>query len=138
MVGKFGRLLEMTKDLRTHILYEHNKYRNRLACGKIVGLNGIMFPTAARQRVLLWDWELTFTAEVHAKNAIFGHSACHGTKKYTICGQNIAESRNEVKDGDYKKLISSWMRSFFIPEAARVIDPVACAVVSQSNCTGLK
>lgn len=126
----------MTKDLRRHIVGEHNRLRNQLACGKTKGANGTTYPKAGRQRVLFWDWELAYTAEDFCKQASFGHSHCRSSPKHKYVGQNIAESQNQIKDGQWKDLISSWMNSWFTNEARRVLTPSKC--VEDGVCDTIK
>jgi Cysteine-rich secretory protein family len=98
----------MTDSLRQVIVDAHNERRNRLAKGQISG-----FEAAVRMPVMLWSGELSYLAELKAKQCLFQHDKCHNTARFKQTGQNMAYLMDWGKYGEAAPTINRFMKMWF-------------------------
>jgi len=105
-----GSFIHM-REYQNLIIEQHNLYRNNFAEGKLM-----KFPPASQMRVMYWDKELAFLAEMHVHNCKFQHDECRATENYPNAGQNIAiySSSKEIEyfDRTLMKTIELWFNEY--------------------------
>ncbi|XP_054083694.1 antigen 5 like allergen Cul n 1-like [Zeugodacus cucurbitae] len=89
--GEVLGVLPLTGSMKRLYVDRHNEHRNRIAGGEQkFGLPSRgYFPKATRMREVIWDDELAYIAEIHAKRCHMKHDACHSTERFLVSGQNL-------------------------------------------------
>ncbi|XP_001862537.2 antigen 5 like allergen Cul n 1 [Culex quinquefasciatus] len=107
--------IPMNSSYRHLIVDLHNRYRSKIARGKLLGRNQI-FPTAARMATMQWDDELAAIASANTRRCVYGHDKCRNSFRYHASGQNIAiryyYGQTFENDDLMQQFITSWFSEY--------------------------
>ncbi|XP_030376310.1 scoloptoxin SSD976 [Scaptodrosophila lebanonensis] len=73
------------RPYRKFILHEHNKRRNFIASGELMG-----YYPAARMATMKWDEELEYLATMNLKTCYLEHDDCNNSYRFRNVGQNLS------------------------------------------------
>lgn len=108
-------MIDFTLAEKSRILDVHNKLRNDVTTGKLIG-----FSPAVRMGTMTWDDELAAMAALNVKRCVYGHDECHNTINYPMSGQNLAYvkgygyntfSRTKVLE-EFDTMINDWFLQY--------------------------
>jgi hypothetical protein len=100
----------------------HNSLRSKLALGQLTGgLNGAIFPPAARMATVSWNQELADFALINAKQCVEQGDFCHNTADFKFSGQNIGQMTS-LSDADsmLNYLLNSWFNEYKSANATNI------------------
>ncbi|XP_055693779.1 venom allergen 5-like [Lutzomyia longipalpis] len=114
------QIVPMTDAIKTAIVDRHNFYRSRIAKA---GESGV--PGAAKMEKMVWNNDLAYVAEQHAKHANFQHDDCRSFTTFPNSGQNLASGSSSAPFSSLVDNIQTHIDLWY-GEVAAIKDKLKC------------